>query len=53
MKEFGILPNIYPCDRNKHLHAFSAIAAITQIEIENGWPVFEATDYVDKITNLI
>ena len=53
MKEFGILRNTYRCDRSKHLYAFSAIAAMTQIEIENGRPVFEATDYADKISNNI
>ena len=49
MKEFSILRNVYRCDRDKHFFVFSAIAALTQIEMMKERPVFEATEYTDLI----
>lgn len=50
MKEFSILRKVYRCDRANHFFVFSAIAALTQIEMIKERPVFEATEYTDLIT---
>ena len=48
-KEYAILRNVFCCNRKLHIYAFNAIAALTQIEKENGRPVFETHNYVDPI----
>ena len=49
MKEFGILREVFRCKKKLHIFVFNAIAVLTQIEKENGRPVFDAHDYTDPI----
>ena len=49
MKEFGILREVFRCKKKLHIFVFNAIAVLTQIEKENGRPVFDAHNYADPI----
>lgn len=46
-KKWGCLKQIWRHDRNKHNLVFKAVATITQLEMENGYPPFQITTYKD------
>jgi len=54
-KEWGILTQVFRCDRDTHYIFFNAIAAVTQIEMLISRPAFNSTGpgayYVQPISN--
>jgi hypothetical protein len=46
-KHWNVLRNMYRHDRNNHYMCFGAVAAITQIELQTGMPLFDVDDYKD------
>jgi len=55
-KEWGILQQVFRCDRDTHYIFFNAIAAVTQIEMLNSRPAFNASGagahYVQPISSI-
>ena len=48
-KIFGALSQKFRHHWSKHIFVFQAVLALTEIEIENGAPAFDVTEYSDPI----
>ena len=48
-KQFKCLQQTWRHNRTKHVHAFTAVVTLTQIELENGHPAFQVCSYTDVI----
>ena len=48
-KQWQALSQVWRHDRSKHEHVFQAVAALTELELENGRPSFQVHSYDDVI----